>query len=81
MLDILLRDWQRQLVPGGQPPVLLTGELKPRYVDIMESLKPETRPYFEVIVKELYIYSEKTLGTRQRRKYSTNLRAFFFLLA
>jgi hypothetical protein len=68
MLDILLRDWQRQLVPGGRPPVLLTGELKPRYVDIIESLKPENRPYFEVMVKELYIYSERTLGTRQRGK-------------
>lgn len=68
MLDILLKDWHRQLVPGGQSPVLQTGELKPRYIDIMESLKPENRPCFEVMVKEPYIYSKKSLATRQRRK-------------
>ena len=61
-LDRLLRDWLLHLVPGIQQ-LLPNGELKPRYLAIMESLKPENRPYFEIMVKELEIYSEKTLAT------------------
>ena len=66
-LDHLLRDWERHLVRGVEP-VLRNGELKPRCVEIMESLKPENRPYFEAMVKELDSYFEKTFGTRHRRK-------------
>jgi len=54
---------------------------QPKYLAIMESLKPENRPYFEIMVKELDNYSEKTLATRQRRKEILHeLRCFFFLV-
>jgi hypothetical protein len=56
-LDRLLRYWLLYLVPGVQP-LLPNGELKPR---MLSTLKPENRPYFEAMVKEIDIYSKKTL--------------------
>ena len=54
-LDHLLRYWLLFLIPGIQP-LLPNGELKPRLLSIMESLKPENRPYFEAFVKESETY-------------------------
>lgn len=66
-LDHLLRYWLLFLVPGIQP-LLPNGELKPRLLSIMESLKPENRPYFEAMVKEFEIYSDETLTTTRKRR-------------
>jgi hypothetical protein len=62
-LDNLLRNWLVHLVPNVQYS-LPNGELR-----ITETLKPENRPYFKAMVKEIGIFSDKTLFfSRKRRK-------------
>ena len=74
-LDYLLRDWLLFLVPGVQP-LLPNGELKPRCLSIMESLKPENSRLWLRNLR--FTLKRLSLLDSVGKKYSTNLGAFPF---